>query len=115
VAWFIRHHPEVPDAQIIKLIGTTKATINNVRDKSHWNATNIKPVDPVTLGLCSQIELDEVIAKAADKRRKMDAEKAARSEGPGLAPAQDTPAFEPEPEDTYKKNISADDVFRDFE
>lgn len=116
VAWFIRHHPEVPDAQIIKLIGTTKATINNVRDKSHWNATNIKPVDPVTLGLCSQIELDEVIAKAADKRRKMDAEKAARSEGPGLAPAQDTPeAYEPEPENVYKKNISADDVFRDFE
>ncbi|MFN3911415.1 DUF1013 domain-containing protein [Hyphomonas sp.] len=117
VAWFIRNHPEVSDAQVIKLIGTTKATINNVRDKSHWNATNIKPVDPVTLGLCSQIELDEVIAKAADKRRKMDAEKAARSEGPGLAPAQDTPAFEPEPEpeNAYKKNISADDVFRDFD
>ena len=88
-----------------------------MRDKSHWNASNIKPVDPVTLGLCSQIELDEVIAKAADKRRKMDAEKAARSEGPGLAPAQDTPAFEPEPEpeNAYKKSISADDVFRDFE
>lgn len=117
VAWFIRNHPEVSDAQVIKLIGTTKATINNVRDKSHWNASNIKPVDPVTLGLCSQIELDEVIAKAADKRRKMDAEKAARSEGPGLAPAQDTPTFEPEaePEDSYKKSISADDVFRDFE
>jgi len=117
VAWFIRNHPEVPDAQVIKLIGTTKATINNVRDKSHWNAQNIRPVDPVTLGLCSQIELDEVIAKAADKRRKMDAEKAARAEGPGLAPAQDTPAAEPEPEpeNAYKKPISADDVFRDFD
>jgi uncharacterized protein len=116
VAWFIRNHPEVSDAQVIKLIGTTKATINNVRDKSHWNATNIKPVDPVTLGLCSQIELDEVIAKAADKRRKMDAEKAARAEGPGLAPAQDTPApFVPEPAEAYKKPISADEVFRDFE
>jgi uncharacterized protein len=116
VAWFIRNHPEVSDAQVIKLIGTTKATINNVRDRSHWNASNIKPVDPVTLGLCSQIELDEVIAKAADKRRKMDAEKAARAEGPGLQPAQDTPAeFVPEPADVYKKPISADDVFRDFD
>lgn len=116
VAWFIRNHPEVSDAQIIKLIGTTKATINNVRDKSHWNAPNIRPVDPVTLGLCSQIELDEVIAKAADKRRKMDAEKAARGEGPGLAPAKDDPAdYQVEEEDAGKKDISAEDVFRDFD
>jgi len=63
IAWFIRNHPEVTDAQISKLIGTTKTTINNVRDKSHWNSQNIRPVDPVTLGLCSQIELDEVIRK----------------------------------------------------
>ena len=116
VAWFIRNHPEVSDAQIIKLIGTTKATINNVRDKSHWNAQNIRPVDPVTLGLCSQIELDEVIAKAADKRRKMDAEKAARGEGPGLAPTHDAAEdYQPEAEDNSKKNFSAEDVFRDFD
>jgi len=118
VAWFIRNHPEVPDAQISKLIGTTKSTINNVRDKSHWNSPNIRPVDPVTLGLCSQIELDEVIAKAADKRRKMDAEKALRSEGPGLVPAHDDPdaydAAPEEEEDAHKKAFSADDVFRDF-
>lgn len=117
VAWFIRNHPEVSDAQISKLIGTTKSTINNVRDKSHWNSPNIRPVDPVTLGLCSQIELDEVIAKAADKRRKMEAEKAASMEGPGLAPAQDSPeAYDaPAEEEGEKKDISADDVFRDFE
>ncbi|MCA8902285.1 MAG: DUF1013 domain-containing protein [Hyphomonas sp.] len=119
VAWFIRNHPEVSDAQISKLIGTTKSTINNVRDKSHWNSQNIRPVDPVTLGLCSQIELDEVIAKAADKRRKMEAEKAARMEGPGLAPAQDDPhAYDApateEEDDAHKKDVSADDVFRDF-
>lgn len=116
VAWFIRNHPEVSDAQISKLIGTTKSTINNVRDKSHWNSGNIRPVDPVTLGLCSQIELDEVIAKAADKRRKMEAEKAANMEGPGLAPAQDTPeAYDAPAEESEKKDISADDIFRDFE
>lgn len=116
VAWFIRNHPEVTDAQIIKLIGTTKTTINNVRDKSHWNAQNIRPVDPVTLGLCSQIELDEVIAKASDRRRKMDAERAARGEGPGLTPAKDTAdAYEVEDEDVRKKDVSAADVFRDFD
>ncbi len=115
IAWFIRNHPEVTDTQIIKLIGTTKATINNVRDKSHWNAQQIKPVDPVTLGLCSQIELDEVIAKAADKRRRMEAEKAARTEGRGLQPARDTlPQPAPEPEAIFRKEISAEDVFRDF-
>ena len=116
VAWFIRHHPEVPDAQIIKLIGTTKATINNVRDKSHWNATNIKPVDPVTLGLCSQIELDEVISKASDRRRKMDAERAARGEGPGLTETKDTAEeYQVEEEDVRRKDVSAADVFRDFD
>lgn len=116
VAWFIRNHPEVTDAQIIKLIGTTKTTINNVRDKSHWNAPNIRPVDPVTLGLCSQIELDEVISKASDRRRKMEAEKIARGEGPGLVPTRDTAeGYEQDEEDVHKKDISADDVFRDFD
>lgn len=115
VAWFIRNHPEVSDAQISKLIGTTKSTINNVRDKSHWNSPNIRPVDPVTLGLCTQIELDEVISKSAEKRRKMEAEKALRGEGPGLAPAQDDPdAYDSKEEDDAKKDVSADDVFRDF-
>ena len=112
IAWFIRNHPEVTDAQIGKLIGTTKSTINNVRDKSHWNSANIKPVDPVSLGLCSQIELDEVIANAADKRRKMDAAKAKLEEGQPLAPIEE-PAFKPESEEK-QSDVSADDVFRDF-
>lgn len=86
IAWFLFHHKEVTDAQISKIIGTTKSTINAVRDRSHWDSANIKPVDPVTLGLCSQIELDELIAKASEKRRKMDAE--AGNDGPGLAPIE---------------------------
>ncbi len=65
IAWIIRNHPEVSDAQIGKLIGTTKTTIAAIRDKSHWNMVNIVPKDPVTLGLCSQINLDAVVAKAA--------------------------------------------------
>lgn len=116
IAWFIRNHPEVSDAQIGKLIGTTKSTITNVREKTHWNSQNISPVDPVTLGLCSQIELDEVIAKAADKRRKMEAAKEIETDGPGLQPAQDTAEAETPPSEAPPADgtVSADDVFRDF-
>ncbi|OYX65630.1 MAG: cytoplasmic protein [Sphingomonadales bacterium 32-64-17] len=65
IAWIIRSHPEISDAQIGKLIGTTRNTINAIRDRSHWNIANIQPKDPVTLGLCSQRELDAAVAKAA--------------------------------------------------
>ncbi|HEY0625499.1 MAG TPA: DUF1013 domain-containing protein [Allosphingosinicella sp.] len=65
IAWIIRNHPEVSDGQISKLIGTTRTTIAAIRDRTHWNIANIQPKDPVTLGLCSQRELDSVVAKAA--------------------------------------------------
>lgn len=64
ISWLLKYHPEVPDSQIVKLIGTTKNTITAVRDKSHWNSTNIKPKDPVLLGLCTQTHLDMMIDKA---------------------------------------------------
>ena len=67
IAWILRNHPEVSDAQIGKLIGTTRNTIAAIRDRSHWNINNITPKDPVTLGLCSQRELDALVAKAAKK------------------------------------------------
>ena len=67
IAWLLRSHPEISDAQIGKLIGTTRNTINAIRDRSHWNISNIQPKDPVTLGLCSQRELDAAVAKAAKK------------------------------------------------
>jgi len=67
IAWILRHHPEISDAQIGKLIGTTRNTIAAIRDRSHWNIGNIQPKDPVTLGLCSQRELDAIVAKAAKK------------------------------------------------
>ncbi|MEO0550568.1 MAG: cell cycle transcriptional regulator TrcR [Pseudomonadota bacterium] len=114
IAWFIRNHPEVSDPQISKLIGTTKSTITNVRDKTHWNSANIKPVDPVTLGLCSQIELDEVITKASSRRRKMDAERAAETEGPGLAPAEVVENTEAAETPAKDQELSADDVFSAF-
>jgi len=67
IAWILRNHPEISDAQIGKLIGTTRNTITAIRERSHWNIQNIQPKDPVTLGLCSQRELDAVVAKAAKK------------------------------------------------
>jgi hypothetical protein len=65
IAWIIRNHPEISDGQIGKLIGTTRSTIAAIRDRTHWNIANIQPKDPVTLGLCSQRELDAIVAKAA--------------------------------------------------
>jgi hypothetical protein len=65
IAWVLRHHPEVSDGAIGKLIGTTRTTITAIRDRSHWNIANIVPKDPVTLGLTTQRELDALVAKAA--------------------------------------------------
>ena len=67
IQWIIKNHPEVSDAQISKLIGTTRNTITAIRERSHWNISNIQAKDPVTLGLCSQRELDAMVAKAAKK------------------------------------------------
>ncbi|MEY4501200.1 MAG: hypothetical protein RIS52_1090 [Pseudomonadota bacterium] len=80
IAWIIRNHPEVSDGQIGKLIGTTRTTIQAIRDRSHWNIANISPKDPVTLGLCSQRELDAIVAKAA-KMKGIQAQEDARLDG----------------------------------
>lgn len=65
VLWLLRNHPELKDSQIIRLVGTTKQTIAQIRDRSHWNTANLAPNDPVTLGICSQIDLDAEVKKAA--------------------------------------------------
>ena len=67
IAWLLKNHPEISDAQISRLIGTTRNTITAIRERSHWNIQNIQAKDPVTLGLCSQRELDAVVARAAKK------------------------------------------------
>ena len=90
VYWILRNHPEFTDADIVKLIGTTKATIQKIRERSHWNATNIKAVDPVTLGLCSQLELDLAVTRAAAKRDR--ALKRAAKKGDTLKPIAETTA-----------------------
>ena len=73
IAWILKNHPEVSDGAIGKLIGTTRNTIAAIRDRTHWNIQNIQPKDPVTLGLCSQRELDAIVAKAAKKAGVTDA------------------------------------------
>jgi uncharacterized protein len=90
VYWILRNHPEFTDADIVRLVGTTKATIQKIRERSHWNATNIKAVDPVTLGLCSQLELDLAVQRAAAKRER--AEKRAGRTGETLRPIAETTA-----------------------
>jgi uncharacterized protein len=67
IAWLLRNHPEISDGAICKLIGTTRNTITAIRERSHWNISEIQPKDPVTLGLCSQRELDALVARAAKK------------------------------------------------
>src|SRR5246127_1262131 len=104
VYWVLRNHPEFADADIIRLIGTTKATIQKIRERSHWNATNIKAVDPVTLGLCSQLELDLAVTRASAKHEralKRAAKKGAtlKPVAESLAPAAPLTELPPRPEE----------------
>ena len=68
ILWLIRNHPELKDSQIMRLVGTTKSTIQGIRDRTHWNAATLSPLDPVTLGLCSQIDLDLEVGRAAKEK-----------------------------------------------
>jgi len=68
ILWLVKFHPELTDAQISKLVGTTKPTIQALRERTHWNINNIQPIDPVALGLCKQSELDAIVQKAAAKK-----------------------------------------------
>jgi hypothetical protein len=68
ILWLIRNHPELKDSQIMRLVGTTKSTIQAIRERTHWNAANLAPMDPVTLGLCTQIDLDLEVHRAAKEK-----------------------------------------------
>ncbi len=109
IAWVVRNHPEITDAQIAKLLGTTKTTIQSVRDRSHWNSANLEPRDPVGLGLCTQIDLDAVVRKAAAKKAKLQKENPEAYPGPALEPVA-----EEEPEEEKKKSFDPAKVFADF-
>ena len=68
ILWLVKFHPELSDGQISKLVGTTKPTIQSIRERTHWNIANMQPIDPVALGLCKQSELDAAVQKAAAKK-----------------------------------------------
>jgi hypothetical protein len=83
IAWLLRNHPELSDVQVCKLLGTTKATVHAVRERTHWKSQEIRPRDPVLLGLCAQLELDDAVLRA-----KMETGK---QQPPGLGPQPDLP------------------------
>src|SRR5436189_1199015 len=107
ILWLVRNHAELKDAQIMRLVGTTKSTIAAIRERTHWNAPNLQPMDPVTLGLCSQIDLDLEVHRAA-KEKPADISE----QGPTLLPASETTIRprEPEPEEkapSEEENVAA--------
>jgi hypothetical protein len=90
ILWLVRNHPELKDSAIMRLVGTTKTTIAAIRERTHWNSANLSPMDPVTLGLCSQLDLDLEVQRA-------NKEKPAPVEtGATLLPASETTKKEPE-------------------
>jgi hypothetical protein len=138
IAWLVRYHPELPDSQIAKLVGTTKPTIQSIRDRTHWNMSNISPQDPVSLGMCTQTDLDAAVQKAQAKlqRQKAKEEKelerrreanmaaaeaagmpsaqpAAPAEQPAAAPDWSAPANDEPAGDAASEDLRPEDVFRD--
>ncbi len=112
ILWLVRNHPELKDSSIMRLVGTTKPTIQAIRERTHWNSATLTPTDPVTLGLCSQLELDMEVRKAA-RSQPLPAE----AEGQRLLSAEETTAIrardqeaseERRPEDM---DINPDSVF----
>ena len=106
ILWLVRNHPELKDAQISRLVGTTKSTIEQIRERKHWNAPNLTPVDPVTLGLCSQIDLDIEVQRASAGRP------APAPTGETLLPASMTERLTPAlAKKDEEKELDADAVF----
>ncbi|WLR92467.1 DUF1013 domain-containing protein [Shinella zoogloeoides] len=107
ILWLVRNHPELKDAQISRLVGTTKSTIEQIRDRTHWNSTNLTPMDPVTLGLCSQIDLDLEVERASKGRPLPTAAEL----GATLEAAQETEKLPYSTDREDEKEIDADAVF----
>jgi hypothetical protein len=107
ILWLVRNHPELKDAQISRLVGTTKPTIEQIRERTHWNSANLTPMDPVTLGLCSQIDLDLEVERASKGRPLPTAAEL----GATLESAQETEKLPYSTDREEEKEIDADAVF----
>jgi len=115
IRWLTRNHPELKDAQIIRLVGTTKNTIEAIREGTHWNAANLTPMDPVTLGLCTQISLDMEVAKA-NKNRPIEEQTPAveGADGDQLIPASETQDLDDASAAKPDEDMDAASVFSKF-
>ena len=111
IAWIVKFHPEVSDAAISKLLGTTKSTIQQIRDRSHWNYQNIRPRDPVGLGLCTQIDLDEAVRRAQSRRAAMRLPEDQEAPQPQPEPEAEAQMPEPEREEEDSDVPSVESVF----
>jgi uncharacterized protein len=112
ILWLLRNHPELKDAQIMRLIGTTKTTIAQVRERTHWNSATLQPIDPVALAICSQIDLDFEVNKAAKDRPA-----ALEAAGITLLPAEETTGYrgmDYNPAPKKRDDIDAANVFANF-
>ncbi len=109
ILWLVRNHAELKDSAIMRLVGTTKATIAAIRDRTHWNAPNLTPLDPVTLGLCSQIDLDLEVSRAA-KEKPLPAEQAVTLLPADVTTAASAEATEEE-EKTPAEELDVEAVF----
>ncbi|SFK32836.1 DUF1013 domain-containing protein [Methylocapsa palsarum] len=120
ILWLVRNHPELKDAQIMRLAGTTKTTLQAIRNRTHWNSAALTPADPVTLGLCSQMDLDFEVNRAAKDRPPVE-----ENQGQTLVSAEvttraraDEPRTEAEvfgsasaPAEDHESDIDLDSVF----
>ena len=99
ILWLLKNHPELKDSQIMRLVGTTKPTIIAIRERSHWNSGSLVAQDPVALSLCSQIDLDAEVKKAAARlaRERHEVEAVEPAKGGTLIPAEETIAAAPVP------------------
>ncbi len=97
IAWLLKHHPEMSEAQIARIIGTTKPTIKSVKERSHWNISNIKPQSPVGLGLCSEADLEKIVSQARRKAERDRARLAKEQAAAGITPVEEAAPDVPEP------------------
>ncbi|MBL4598380.1 MAG: DUF1013 domain-containing protein [Rhizobiaceae bacterium] len=111
ILWLVRNHPELKDSQIIRLVGTTKNTIEAVRERTHWNSANLAPMDPVTLGICTQIAMDFEVNKAAKWAPKP--VETPEEEKVQLLPAGETQGYRA-PTVEKVEAVDADSVFANF-
>ena len=109
ILWLLKNHPELKDSQIMRLVGTTKPTILAIRERSHWNSPNLQAQDPVTLGLCSQIDLDGEVKKAAARleRERKEAGITEPAKTGTLLPAEETIAPAPPPPEPQRPMATA--------